>query len=96
MRRLNTDATWLVKRKTVFLSLALSVLFLAIDLPKITKAEPSDSIISADVSTSLGAFHNIAGGINFWGPKEVKQIFVDEVGTDLVRIKTIRSYRERY
>jgi len=87
MRRLNTDATWLVKRKTVFLSLALFVLFLAIGLPKIAKGEASESIISADVSTSLGAFHNIAGGINFWGPKEVKQMFVDEVGTDLVRIK---------
>jgi hypothetical protein len=87
MRRLNTDATWLMKRKTGFLSLSLFLLFLAIGLPKITKGEASESIISVDVSTNLGVFNNIAGGINFWGPKEAQQLFMEEVGTDLYRLK---------
>jgi hypothetical protein len=87
MRRLKTDATWLVKRKTVFLSVVLFLLLLAIGLPKITKAEALESIISADASTSLGTFNNMAGGVNFWGQIEAQRKFIDEVGTDLYRIK---------
>jgi hypothetical protein len=56
-------------------------------LPGIGKGEPSTTIISADASTSLGPFDNIAGGINFWGQEEALQMFMEEVGTDLYRLK---------
>ncbi|NIO22273.1 MAG: hypothetical protein GTN76_16485 [Candidatus Aenigmarchaeota archaeon] len=87
MRRLNGDPRWPTKRKTGFLSLTLFLLFLAIGLPQIAKGEDSNSILRVDASTSLGVFNNMAGGINFWGEREAQQRFIDEVGTDLYRIK---------
>lgn len=87
MRRLNTGGAWPTKGKTVFLSLALFVLFLAFCLPKITKGESSNSILRVDASTGLGVFNNMAGGINFWGQREAKERFINEVGVDLARIK---------
>lgn len=48
--------------------------------------------IVVDFSETQGLFKNIAGGINFWGQKEAQERFVEQVGTDLYRLK-IRLHR---
>jgi hypothetical protein len=87
MRRRSIHGTWSIKRKAGFLSLVLIFLFLGTGFPKITKGEASDSTFRVDASTSLGAFNNMAPGVNFWGQNEAQQRFIDDVGTDLYRIK---------
>ena len=43
--------------------------------------------ITADASSSQGTFDNVAAGINFWGPNEMRQRFQNEVGSKLYRLK---------
>lgn len=42
--------------------------------------------------TQRGPFKNIAGGINFWGQNKAQKRFIEEVGTDLYRLK-VRLHR---
>lgn len=48
--------------------------------------------VVVDFSQTQGLFTNIAGGINFWGQEAGQRRFVDQVGTDLYRLK-IRLHR---
>ncbi len=48
--------------------------------------------IVVDFSRTQGSLRNIAGGVNFWGQKEAQKRFIEEVGTDLYRLK-IRLHR---
>jgi hypothetical protein len=48
--------------------------------------------VVVDYSQIRGAFKNIAGGINFWGQEQAEKRFIEEVGTDLYRLK-IRLHR---
>ena len=43
--------------------------------------------IVVDFSRTQGSLRNIAGGVNFWGQKEAQKRFIEEVGTDLYRLK---------
>ena len=76
-----------MKKKITTFILVIFLLFSVVSYPGIGKGGPPESIITADGSTSLGVFNNLAGGINFWGQKEAQQMFIEEVGTDLYRIK---------
>jgi len=76
-----------MKKKINIFVLLIFSLFSVVSYPGIGKGEPFTTIISADASTSLGAFYNIAGGINFWGQKEALQMFMEQVGADLYRLK---------
>jgi len=51
--------------------------------------DPSEFSVFADASDITGKFDNIAGGINFWGKKEAKERFMNEVGTDIYRTKIV-------
>ncbi len=48
--------------------------------------------IVVDFSQTQGPFKNIAGGVNFWGQDHTQKRFIEEVGTDLYRLK-IRLHR---
>jgi hypothetical protein len=76
-----------MKTKINIVALVICSLFMAISYPDGAKGELPKSIVRADASNSLGTFSNMAGGVNFWGPIELRQMFVDDVGTDLGRIK---------
>ncbi|MFX0198843.1 MAG: hypothetical protein ACFFCW_22205 [Candidatus Hodarchaeota archaeon] len=76
-----------MKKKINIFVLLIFSLFSVVSYPGIGNSEPPESIISADGSTSLGVFNNVAGGINFWGHEEALQMFMEEVGTDLYRLK---------
>jgi hypothetical protein len=69
-----------LKKKVLFnIFIAVWVLFICLCAHAAT--------IVVDCSQIQGPFKNIAGGINFWGQKEAQKRFIEEVGTDVYRLK---------